>query len=94
MLDECLTTKEPSADYASLMPTVRISRKDGARVADATEGALMGRVQGPLRRDESGALLIPFVSSETPEQSTRTTERALNDTLPDWRDEHQLSVSD
>ena len=75
------------------MPTVGISRIDGARVADATEGALMARVPGPLQRDESGALLVRFEASETPEQSTRTTERALDETVPDWRDEHELSVS-
>jgi hypothetical protein len=75
------------------MPTVRISREDGARVADATEGALMGRVPGPLQRDESASLVLPF-GSGTPEEARRTVERALDDTVPDWRDEHELSVSD
>jgi hypothetical protein len=74
------------------MPIVRIGCTDGTRVEDTTEADLMSRVPGPLRRDESGSILVPFVSSVTPDQARSAVEHALDDAVPPWRDEHELSV--
>jgi hypothetical protein len=79
------------------MPTVTLSRIDGARVDDALVAALSARLQrDPPRRDADGSVLIPFRADTAAGEAEIAIARAL-DSIPAserWQDEHALSKSD
>jgi hypothetical protein len=79
------------------MPTVTLSRIDGARVDDALFADLSARLQGdPPRWGADGSVLIPFTPETPPGDAESAIAHALDSirSRADWRNDHAMSASD